>query len=85
MDLVTLDMPDSDKAVPNAFKALKKGGHIFGYLPHIEQIKKFLRAMKGGFVDINTYEIIARDIISKERGHKAIDKGSLAHRLPSFR
>ena len=38
-------MPDSDKAVPNAFKALKEGGYIFGYLPHVEQVKRFVRAL----------------------------------------
>ena len=76
MDLVTLDMPDSDKAVPNAFKALKKGGHIFGYLPHVEQVKKFLRALgKAGFIDVYTYEIIARDIISRTEGTRPSTKG----------
>ncbi len=76
VDLVTLDMPDSDKAVPNAFKALKKGGHIFGYLPHIEQMKKFIRAMnRMKFVDINTYEIIARDIITRKEGTRPSTKG----------
>jgi tRNA (adenine57-N1/adenine58-N1)-methyltransferase len=75
-DLVTLDMPDSDMAVPNAFKALKKGGHIFGYLPHIEQMKKFVKALnKQKFIEVNIYEIIARDIMTRTEGTRPSTKG----------
>lgn len=41
-DLVTLDMPNSDKALKNAKAALKEGGYVVGYLPHMEQVKKFV-------------------------------------------
>lgn len=76
VDLVTLDMPDSDKAVPNAFKALKKGGHIFGYLPHVEQVKRFVRALnRQKFADVCIYEIIARDIITRKEGTRPSTKG----------
>ena len=34
VDLVKLDMPNSDKVIKNAHKALKQNGYIFGYLPH---------------------------------------------------
>ncbi|MDE1865080.1 MAG: methyltransferase domain-containing protein [Candidatus Micrarchaeota archaeon] len=75
-DLVTLDMPDSDKAVPNAYKALKNGGYIFGYLPHIEQMKKFIRALgKQRFGEINAYELIARDMITRKEGTRPSTKG----------
>jgi len=43
VDLVTLDMPDSDKAVRSAHRALKQNGFVFGYLPHVEQVKKFVQ------------------------------------------
>jgi tRNA (adenine57-N1/adenine58-N1)-methyltransferase len=76
LDLVTLDMPDSDKAVPNGFKALKKGGHIFGYLPHIEQLKKFVRALnKTGFQNIYCCEIIQREIMTRAEGTRPSTKG----------
>lgn len=76
LDLVTLDMPDSDKAVPNAHKALKEGGHIVGYLPHMEQMKKFVKALsKQRFADVFCYEIIARDIMVRKEGTRPSTKG----------
>ncbi len=76
VDLITLDMPDSDKAVPNAFKALKAGGYIFGYLPHVEQVKRFVKALNRlKFVDTIVYEIIARDIMVRNEGVRPSTKG----------
>lgn len=76
LDLVTLDMPDSDKAVPNAFKALKAGGFIFGYLPHVEQVKRFVKALnKQKFVETVIYEIIARDMMVRSEGMRPSTKG----------
>lgn len=76
MDLVTLDMPDSDKAVPNAFKALKGGGYLFGYLPHIEQVKRFVKALNRlKFADVEIYEITARDILVRKEGMRPSTKG----------
>jgi tRNA (adenine57-N1/adenine58-N1)-methyltransferase len=76
LDLVTLDMPDSDKAVPNAFKALKGGGYVFGYLPHVEQVKRFVKALvKLGFTEIETYEVTARDMMVRKEGMRPSTKG----------
>ena len=68
VDLVTLDMPDSDKAVKNAHKALKGGGHIFGYLPHMEQVKNFVAALeKSGFDNTIILEAIVRELLVREQ------------------
>jgi tRNA (adenine57-N1/adenine58-N1)-methyltransferase len=61
LDLVTLDMIDSDKLVPKVHKALRVGGWLYVYSPHIEQQKKAVAAMeKLGFVQIQTIENIQR-------------------------
>ena len=44
VDLVTLDLADSDKAVAHAHGALRRGGMVFGYLPHVEQARRFFEA-----------------------------------------
>jgi tRNA (adenine57-N1/adenine58-N1)-methyltransferase len=76
MDLVTLDMPNSDLAVPNAAAALKDGGHIFGYMPHTEQVKKFVEAMElNGFTEINVFESIVRDMLVRREGVRPSTKG----------
>jgi tRNA (adenine57-N1/adenine58-N1)-methyltransferase len=69
-------MPDSDRAVPNAFKSLKRGGHIFGYLPHIEQVKKFVKALnRQKFADVYIYEVIVRDILTRKEGTRHSTSG----------
>lgn len=76
VDLVTLDMADSDKAIRNAWKALKKGGHIAGYLPHMEQVKKFVLGLnKLHFSNVYTMEVIARDMLVREEGMRPSTKG----------
>ncbi len=76
VDLVTLDMPNSDKALKNAHAALKEGGYVAGYLPHMEQVKKFVDTLnKLKFRDPLTMEIIARDILVREQGVRPSTKG----------
>ena len=76
VDLVTLDMPNADKAVKNAHKALKHGGFIFGYLPHMEQVRKFVSALeKKKFADIVVLESIVRDMLVREQGMRPSTKG----------
>ncbi len=76
VDLVTLDMPNSDKAVKNAAGALAAGGHLFGYLPHMEQVKNFVLAMReSGFENIIVIEAIVRDILVREQGVRPSTKG----------
>lgn len=76
VDLVTLDIPNAEKALKNAFKALKEDGYVFAYLPHMEQLKLFVETMQRlKFCDIDTYEIIARDIYVREQGVRPSTKG----------
>lgn len=76
VDLVTLDMPDSEKALKNAYKALRAGGIVVGYLPHMEQVKKFSEKLeKLGFTDIHTVETIVRDMLVRKEGVRPSTKG----------
>ena len=76
VDLVTLDLADSDKAVAHAFGALKKGGHCVGYLPHAEQVKKFATASKeAGFSEVFCIESIVREILVRDAGVRPANMG----------
>ena len=76
VDLVTLDMPDSEKIVRLAHRALKQNGYIFGYLPHVEQVKKFVDKLnKFKFINILVLEAIVRDILVREQGTRPSTKG----------
>lgn len=76
VDLVTLDLPNSDKVVRHAHKALKPEGYIVGYLPHMEQVKKFVKALERyGFRNIFTIEAIVRDMLVREEGMRPSTKG----------
>lgn len=76
IDLVSLDMPESDKVVGKAYKALKAGGFIFGYLPHMEQVKAFVKELnRYKFSDIMVLESIVRDMLVREEGMRPSTKG----------
>lgn len=76
VDLVTLDLPGSDKAVRNAYKALKQNGYICGYLPHMEQVKSFVSKLeKYRFRNVVVLEIIARDMLVRKEGTRPSTKG----------
>jgi tRNA (adenine57-N1/adenine58-N1)-methyltransferase len=76
VDLVALDMPDSDKAVKNAYKALKTGGFVFGYLPHMEQVQKFVKALERyKFGGATVLEAIVRDMLVRKEGMRPSTKG----------
>ncbi len=76
VDIVTLDMPNSDKVVKHANKALKPDGYIFGYLPHMEQVKDFVAQLnKYKFHEIQTMEVIVRDMLVREEGTRPSTKG----------
>ncbi|MEW6329743.1 MAG: methyltransferase domain-containing protein [Candidatus Micrarchaeota archaeon] len=78
VDLVTLDLADSHKAVGHAKKALKKGGYVVGYLPHVEQVKKFVGACeRNKFENIFTLECIARELLVRKEGTRPETKGLL--------
>lgn len=76
VDLVTIDMPNAEKALKNARKALKEGGYIAGYLPHTEQVGKFVDVLnKLKFNETVTLEVIVRDILVREQGIRPSTKG----------
>jgi tRNA (adenine57-N1/adenine58-N1)-methyltransferase len=76
VDLVTLDLADSDKAVAHAHSALRKGGMIFGYLPHVEQARRFFEACEAaGFTDIKMIESIVRDYLVRQAGVRPENTG----------
>ncbi|MEM4633747.1 MAG: methyltransferase domain-containing protein [Candidatus Anstonellaceae archaeon] len=76
VDLVTLDLANSEKVVPHAYKALKNGGMVFGYVPHIEQAKRFFEACKQeGFEEIHMLESIVRDYLVREAGVRPENTG----------
>ncbi len=75
-DLVTLDLADSDKVVPHAHKALRKGGMVFGYLPHVEQAREFYEACEAaGFAEIHMVESIVRDYLVRTAGVRPENTG----------
>ena len=62
VDLITTDIPDADKLVKKCHNALKLGGWLCCYSPHIEQQAKVRNAMeKHGFVFIKTIETTQRE------------------------
>ncbi len=76
VDLVSLDMPNSDKIIKYASKSLKDGGCVFGYLPHMEQVKKFIKALnRYKFRDTIVLEAIIRDMLVREEGMRPSTKG----------
>lgn len=76
VDLVTLDLPGSEKALKNAYKALRNGGIVVGYLPHTEQVKKFSDTLnKVGFTDFHTIEVIVRDMLVRKEGVRPSNTG----------
>jgi len=62
LDLITLDMKDCEKVVPEAYKKLSDGGWLVVYSPHVEQVTKVLGEMKkSGFKNCNCVENIIRE------------------------
>jgi tRNA (adenine57-N1/adenine58-N1)-methyltransferase catalytic subunit len=61
IDLVTLDMTGAEKIVKKCYDALKPGGWLCVYSPHIEQQKNVVKEMhKCGFSQMHTVENIRR-------------------------
>ena len=76
VDLVTLDLADSDKAVAHAHAALRIGGMVFGYLPHVEQARRFFEACTAaGFDTPSMMEVIVRDYLVRTAGVRPENTG----------
>ena len=62
VDMITLDMKDPQKAVKNAFSALKPGGWLVVYSMHIEEVKKVNKELKKyDFTSFNIIECLHRE------------------------
>lgn len=76
VDLVTLDLADSEKAIRYAKRALKDGGYAVGFLPNMEQVKEFVRELeKNKFSEVFTMECITREILVREQGVRPENMG----------
>jgi tRNA (adenine57-N1/adenine58-N1)-methyltransferase len=76
VDVITLDMPNSEKALRNAKKALADEGVVVSYIPHTEQVKKFVeKAEKLGFIEIYTVEAMVREMLVRKEGTRPSTKG----------
>jgi len=75
-DIFTLDLPNAEKALPAVKKALKDDGLVVAYLPHTEQLKKFVMKLeKLGFYDVHCVECIVRDMLVRKEGVRPSTKG----------
>ena len=75
-DLICLDMADSDKALVHAYNALKNGGAVAGFLPHTEQLRKFVeKGQEAGFADWYCIEVIVREMLVREHGVRPANVG----------
>ena len=63
VDLVTLDIPKPEDAIPHAENALKPGGYLFVFSPCIEPVKRVYEALSSHrFKEIFTIECLVREI-----------------------
>lgn len=61
-DLITMDVKGAENITGKCFRALKKGGFLVAYSPHIEQQIECTKSMeKAGFARIKTVENIQRE------------------------
>lgn len=76
VDLVVLDLADSEKLLSQALESLKQGGFCVGYLPNVEQVREFvLTAEKLGFRHERTVEANVREWLVREKGCRPASSG----------
>lgn len=79
LDLITLDLQDADKIITQCHVALKPGGWLCVYSPHIEQQIKARKACeKLPFIDITTVENTRREWTSL-KGYTHPRYGAITH------
>ncbi len=79
LDLITLDMIDAEKMIKKCHKALKPGGWLVIYSPHIEQQKKAVKEMETRFIHMRTIECIVRDWKVDTRGFTHPKYSEISH------
>ena len=61
-DVITMDLPEPWRALESAGKALKTGGFLVNYSPHITQSQRLVNeAESAGFIHLKTIELIQRE------------------------
>jgi len=72
IDVFVLDVPEPQKAVKTALKVLKTGGFLAVYLPNINQVQEFVKALPEEFLLEKTIEVIEREwTIDEKRARPA--------------
>lgn len=66
IDAAFVDVAEPWKLVEKVWETLKPGGSWASLSPNIEQVQKTVRALKGYFARIRTYEVILRPILVRE-------------------
>ncbi len=67
VDLVSLDLPQPELALPHAERALKVGGYLSSYLPCVEQIQGLYAAFQNtSFGSFKTIECLVREMEVKK-------------------
>ncbi len=67
VDLVTLDLPQPELALPHAERALKVGGYLSSYSPCVEQVQRLYAAFQNSsFGSFKTIECLVREIEVKK-------------------
>ncbi len=79
LDLITLDMMGAEKLVKKCHKALKLGGWLAVYSPHIEQQKRVVKEMEKKFLQMRTIECNVRDWKIDLRGYTHPKYSEISH------
>ncbi len=62
VDLVTLDLKDVERVLPNAYESLKPGGWLVVYSPYVEQMLNVAKALKKlNFTKPFSLEVVVRE------------------------
>ncbi|MGA9140466.1 MAG: methyltransferase domain-containing protein [Methanocella sp.] len=68
-DVITLDMQEAAKVVPDAFRLLRAGGYLAAYSPFFEQATEIRSAVeKEGFVEFTTVIVGEQELEVSKRG-----------------
>ena len=75
-DAVFLDLPKPWEAIGHSNKVLKRGGRICCFSPCIEQVQKTCLELKSqNFLEVRTFECIARNYERKNNPFKGLQQG----------
>ncbi|HHE36408.1 MAG TPA: methyltransferase domain-containing protein [Candidatus Woesearchaeota archaeon] len=67
IDVFVLDVPEPWKAIRTAQKVLKIGGFLVVYLPNLNQVQRFVKALPEEFLLEKTVEVVEREWLVDEK------------------